>query len=129
MHRLTEQQVQRLTYAIDNASGHGSLQYIVDGKPACVVAHLAAVEGVADSVMKRWDDSAFVVLSKPNSPLKSYPIALLQYLQFLWDDTGRTADMARGCMRKMVELAASEQFDTVDAYAEKLGLPKIGLNN
>lgn len=127
MNKLTDAQRLKLIFAIDKAEGHGLCTYFEDGKPTCVTAQLAVIEGTDVKIIKRWTESICVVLTKSSTPqvLKEYPPALLQYLQFIWDDKTIPHTKAREMMRELVEAAASED-NKVDDLARKFGLSTIG---
>lgn len=77
--------------------------------------------------IKKWDDGAYAILSKKNAPLQDYPIELLHYLQCLWDKPSLTSDHAKDRMRKMVELAASENYNDIKALAFEFNLPILSI--
>jgi hypothetical protein len=127
---ITDIQKIKLITAIDKAEGHGSLAYTVEGRPACVIAQLALLEGASVNLIKKWDDSVFVILGKSSTPkgLKEYPSKLLQYLQFLWDDRTINHTVARERMRELVYAAAdvySDKDTEMDKLAQQMGLPTI----
>lgn len=116
MAKLTVEQKKRLLRAIDTASGPGACRYVYDGAPCCVVAQLAALEGISVERMAAWDASSQTVWGlfaggRSGPELAPYRIGdeegnpLLDRLQAIWDrrDDGLGAVEKREAMRALVE--------------------------
>lgn len=115
---LPQDQKQKLHAAIDLAQGSGGCRYTMDGRPFCVIAQLAALEGVPVEQLQVWDcqerevgssatssASVYEVLESnlPGSEvLKTYPPDLLASLQETWDEGATDVYQARLDMHDMV---------------------------
>ncbi len=85
---LTVEQAKRLHDSIDAAKGYAKRVYQYEGAPMCVIAHLAIREGVPAEDMRLWDHLEFNrVYSIHSMALASYPGALLDVLQRIWDQS------------------------------------------
>ena len=131
MQKLTSEQKKKLIAAIDLSNNRGSGLYTEGDKICCVIAHLALSEGVSQTLIKRWSDSVFVILSKKGAPgqLKLYPLELLHYLQHIHDDLNIDETVAKSTMKNMVEIASSDDFMDVSKYAFSLKIPILKLSD
>jgi hypothetical protein len=98
----------------------GMCVYEMDGAPSCVIAHLAALEGVPAEMLAQWDEPegrADTTISsvlehrydEDTFPLKDYPIEVLEELQSIYDagtvgNVDDTRDELRAYMESVQEL-------------------------
>jgi hypothetical protein len=87
--KLTPEQAHKLEQAIEWARFPAGCEYVgSDGEPACVIAQLAALEGVDALTLDAWDNTTLPgVSSLRPAELAAYPIELLAKLQQAWDNT------------------------------------------
>jgi hypothetical protein len=87
---LTKQQRDNLLLAIDRAEGFGACTYVKDGKPLCVIAQLAAIEGVPVELMCMWGNQSVYGIALPPA-LQAYDgfgfgaASFLRKVQRCWD--------------------------------------------
>ena len=89
-----------LLQAVERATQPTECLYIVDGKPCCVIAQLAVLEGINVDTIAKWDTAhkdntgeevseAIETLldnkTRGIGPLQKYPKALLKRVQLIWD--------------------------------------------
>jgi len=103
---FTQDQIDKLNKAIDLAEEFGACLYTQDGKPCCVIAQLASLEGIN---VKRFDVGlkpidAYLRLGRFKE-LDVYPREFLVGLQNIWDSKQiyKTEDNARAAMRQFVK--------------------------
>ncbi len=114
---LTEDQKAKLYKAIDAADGYATCAYLGfrSSGPRCVIAQLAALEGITCDRMHAWGASTvdklpggsvpFNVIPDPLPELTPYGLPLLRALQVIWDNTNysyTSSDDARTTMRALV---------------------------
>lgn len=101
-------QIDKLNKAIDLAEEFGACIYTQDGKPCCVIAQLAALEGID---VKRLDVNLKSIdaylRTERFKELDVYPREFLVGLQNIWDSKQiyKTADNARAAMRQFFKEA------------------------
>lgn len=89
---LNRMQQTKLINATLNAEGRGQCLYFnrKTKRPECVIAHLAASEGVSEERLGAWRGSISQLHDGRQSlavpELGVYPVALLEKLQSVWDD-------------------------------------------
>lgn len=110
---LTKKQYESLVESVVAAKGAGSCQYVIDGKPGCVIGQYASRCGVSIKSLKAWDakdeNGIIAVLARKDFSAPVSQHGLLVSLQDRWDDTYQnvqknTSD-ARLCMLFMIEAA------------------------
>jgi hypothetical protein len=88
---MTQLQITRLRLAVQKARAPGGCKYLNrSDEPVCVIAQLAALEGIPADTMQGWRGHVVGSLLRDltrfgASPLGSYPNELLQDLQAAWD--------------------------------------------
>jgi hypothetical protein len=87
-------QIENIKKAIELAkqNGHqGECRYVTDGKPDCVVAQLATIEGVSIEDLAKWEKKNVLAAAMFNKPganslrEKGYNTEFLLLLQRIWD--------------------------------------------
>lgn len=88
---ITAEQKEKLYRAIELARNAGGCEYVYKGKPCCVIAQLASIEGITIDNMKEWGSKAIASIWFSGMisirPLLVYPSYVLTLIQSAWDDT------------------------------------------
>lgn len=118
---MKQKEINNLRKAIDLAEKPGGCKYVRNGKPCCVIAQLAVLEGIPVEQISKWDVSKFPgigsLLLEPlvngaSAITSKYPIILLNNLQGVWDTALDTA------------LEAARRDYNYISYEDKLELGK-----
>jgi len=88
---MKQKEVNNLRKAIDLAEKPSGCKYVVDGKPCCVIAQLAVLEGIPVEDISKWDrqnSCGIGVLPLTNGVdvlVRKYPREVLVNMQGAWD--------------------------------------------
>lgn len=113
---LSDEQKEKLYQAIDAARGPGACDYVEGGKPCCVIAQLAHLEGVSiEDMASTWGVSQVQHISERPYVrgvefIIKYPVKLLTELQTIWDTCKQVTseDDAREGMKEKVKNFSDE---------------------
>lgn len=105
---ISNNQYNKLREAISLAKTPGGCHYVINGKPACVIAQLFTLEGVTVEQLSQLEGMPIADMSDHDmGPLKSYPRKLLADLQEVWDKGRGSEEDLKNTMREMVEMEYS----------------------
>lgn len=90
--------------AIQKATDPGGCRYLIDGKPACVIAQLYVLKGGAPEDMGSWHTDVVLSIVHEFKPplLMDEPRSLIANLQHTWD-TSATAEEGRENMMRVLD--------------------------
>lgn len=92
--------------AIKKAVHPGGCRYLIDGKPACVIAQLYVLKGGAPEDMESWHGTGVLrIVDERMVPLlMDEPRFLMEHLQYVWDTSyNKTAEEGQASMMKVLD--------------------------